>query len=82
MKRQWTHEELIEHWTLSSKELDLISDSTTDHNLLGAACLLKYFQYEGRFPANKTEPSGSFVGDAPSAETTVTASAGVQMPPC
>src|ERR1700693_2135610 len=26
MKRQWTHEELIEHWTLSSKELDLIGD--------------------------------------------------------
>lgn len=55
MKRQWTHEELIEHWTLSSKELDLIGDSKTDHNLLGAACLLKYFQYEGRFPAYKQD---------------------------
>ena len=51
MKRHWTNEELAEHWILSSKELDLIGDSKTDHNLLGAACLLKYFQQEGRFPA-------------------------------
>jgi TnpA family transposase len=55
MKRHWTNEELAEHWTLSSKELDLIGDSKTDHNLLGAACLLKYFQYEGRFPAHKQD---------------------------
>jgi len=52
VKRQWTNEELVEHWTLMSKELDLIGDSKTDHNLLGAACLLKYFQYEGRFPSH------------------------------
>src|SRR5260370_12652517 len=55
MKRHWTNEELIEHRTLSSKELDLIGDSKTDHNLLGAACLLKYFQYEGHFPAQKQD---------------------------
>lgn len=55
MKRQWTNEELLEHWTLSSKELDLIGDSKTDHNLLGAAVLLKYFQYEGRFPMQKQD---------------------------
>ncbi len=55
MKRHWTNEELAEHWTLSSKELDLIGDSKTDHNLLGAACLLKYFQYEGCFPAQKQD---------------------------
>jgi TnpA family transposase len=53
MKRQWTNEELIEHFTLSPKELDLIGDSKTDHNLLGFAVLLKYFQYEGRFPSQK-----------------------------
>src|SRR5690348_17224500 len=51
----WTNEELVKHWTLSSKELDLIGDSKTDHNLLGAACLLKYFQYEGRFPSQKQD---------------------------
>ncbi len=55
MKRQWTNEELLEHWTLSSKELDLIGDSKTDHNLLGAAVLLKYFHYEGRFPIHKQD---------------------------
>src|SRR2546429_9661383 len=53
MKQQWITEELAEHWTISAKELDLIGDSKTDHNLLGAACLLKYFQQEGRFPAQK-----------------------------
>src|SRR6266567_5086431 len=55
MKRHWTNEELVEHWTLSSKELDLIGDSKTDHNLLGAAVLLKYFHYEGRFPIHKQD---------------------------
>ena len=55
MKRHWTNEELAEHWTLSSKELDLIGDSKSDHTLLGAACLLKYFQNEGRFPAQKQD---------------------------
>ena len=55
MKRQWTNEELAEHWTLSSKELDLIGDSKTDNTLLGFAVLLKYFQYEGRFPAQKQD---------------------------
>jgi Domain of unknown function (DUF4158) len=53
MKRQWTDEELIRHFTLSAKELDLIGESKTDHNLLGFAVLLKYFQYEGCFPSQK-----------------------------
>lgn len=63
MKRQWTNEELVEHWTLSPKELDLIGDSKTDHNLLGAACLLKYFQHEGQFPSQKQDvpPSSSCI---------------------
>ena len=62
MKRQWTNEELIGNFTLSSKELDLIGDSKTDHNLLGFAMLLKYFQYEGRFPSQKQDsPSGVIV---------------------
>ena len=55
MKRQWTHEELLEHWMLSPNELDLIGDSKTDHNLLGFAILLKYFQFEGRFPSQKQD---------------------------
>ncbi len=55
MKRQWTNEELIDNFTLLPKELDLIGDSKTDHNLLGFAMLLKYFQYEGRFPSQKQD---------------------------
>ncbi len=55
VKRQWTNEDLADDFTLSSKELDLISDSKTDHNLLGFAVQLKYFQYEGRFPAHKQD---------------------------
>jgi hypothetical protein len=55
MKRHWTNEELAEHCTLSSKELDLVGDSKTDHTRLGAACLLKYFQHEERFPAQKQD---------------------------
>ncbi len=55
MKRQWTNEELLEHFTLSLKELDVVGDSKTDHNLLGFAVLLKYFQYEGRFPSQKQD---------------------------
>ena len=55
MKRQWANEELISHFTLLPKELDLIGDSKSDHNLLGFAMLLKYFQYEGRFPSQKQD---------------------------
>src|SRR5947209_10743560 len=55
MKRQWTTEELEADFTLRPDELDLIGDSKTDHNLLGFAVLLKYFQYEGRFPSQKQD---------------------------
>src|SRR6266540_1715192 len=55
MKRQWTDEELISNFTLLPKELDLIGESKTDHNLLGFAVLLKYFQHEGRFPSQKQD---------------------------
>lgn len=72
MKRQWTYEELTDHFTLSSKELDLIGDSKTDHNLLGFGVLLKYFQYEGRFPSQKHDiplryncPSDPAIGSGP-----------------
>src|SRR5436190_5588926 len=55
MKRQWIDEELEAHFTLRPAELDLVGDSKTDHNLLGFAVLLKYFQHEGRFPAQKQD---------------------------
>ncbi len=55
MKRQWTDEELEAHFTLHPVEFDLVGDSKTDHNLLGFAALLKYFQHEGRFPSQKQD---------------------------
>jgi hypothetical protein len=55
MKRQWTTEELFERWMLSPTESALLADSTTDHTRLGRALLLKYFQYEGRFPRARTD---------------------------
>ncbi len=54
MKRNWQPEELIEHWTLIPTELDLLTKKTAT-NRLGIALLLKYFQYEGRFPRSKAE---------------------------
>jgi hypothetical protein len=62
VKRQWTTEELETYWTLHPNELDLIGESKTDHNLLGFAVLLKYFQCEGRFPSQKQDiPSAVIV---------------------
>ena len=62
MKRQWTTEELEADFTLHLHELDLVGESRTDHNLLGFAVLLKYFQYEGRFPSHKQDiPSAVIV---------------------
>ena len=54
MKRNWQPEELIEHWTLIPTELDLLTKKTAI-NRLGIALLLKYFQYEGRFPTSKAD---------------------------
>lgn len=51
MKRCWTDLELAEHFTLFPNELALLT-STTEHNRLGFAVLLKCFEYEGRFPPN------------------------------
>lgn len=52
MKRQWDIEELIEHFTLVTENLDFMANKT-DPTRLGYALLLKCFQYEGRFPAAK-----------------------------
>ena len=54
MKRNWQPEELIEHWTLIPTELALLTNRTAT-NRLGIALLLKFFQYEGRFPTSRIE---------------------------
>ena len=57
MKRQWETEELVEHWTLHTGDLALLSKKT-GATRLGFAVLLKFFQREGRFPSSKTEIPG------------------------
>ena len=50
MKRQWTHDELAEHWTLLPDELKLLANKT-GATRLGFGLLLKAFALQGRFPA-------------------------------
>ena len=52
MKRDWTQDELIEHWTLAPSELVLLM-SKSGPGRIGFATLLKFFQAEARFPPTK-----------------------------
>ncbi|MBA3823439.1 MAG: Tn3 family transposase [Ktedonobacterales bacterium] len=54
MKRQWTPEELVEHWTLNTKELTQVGNKT-GATRLGFTVLVKYFQLEGRFPRGRQD---------------------------
>ena len=54
MKRKWEADELVEHWTLSDNEMELVRRKK-GVNRLGMALLLKFFQHEGRFPNQKNE---------------------------
>ena len=54
MKHIWPEEELIEHFTLSGDERKLLENKSAPLQL-GFAALLKFFQYEGRFPLVKHE---------------------------
>jgi hypothetical protein len=58
MKRQWTPDELAEHWTLTESDKDLIANKA-GATRLGFAVLLRYFHHDGRFPPYK--------GDVPTA---------------
>ncbi len=60
VKQQWTMEELIEMFSLSSQEQGLLSGEAA-HNQLGHAILLKCFQYEGRFPTSSADVPESVV---------------------
>lgn len=58
MKRQWEPEELIEHFILLPHEQEIPPRDTTNamaHNQLGFAVLLKFFQFESRFPRHPGE---------------------------
>ena len=54
MKRVWTADELVKYWTLTPDELELLANKTGPTRL-GFALLLKFFQYEGRFPQHRNE---------------------------
>lgn len=55
MKRVWQTDELLEHWGISPEERDMALTDKTDAVAIGFALLLKWFQYEGRFPAYRIE---------------------------
>jgi hypothetical protein len=57
MKRQWTRDELAEHWTLAPDELELLANKS-GATRLGFAVLMKTFMLEGRFPRQKHELPG------------------------
>ncbi|MDY6894664.1 MAG: Tn3 family transposase, partial [Thermotogota bacterium] len=54
MKHIWNEKELADHFTLSSEELKLITNKSASLRI-GFAVLLKYFQYENKFPSKKHE---------------------------
>jgi len=53
MKRNWSSDELLEHFTILDPEFELI-EGMTRFNKIGFLVLLKYFQIEASFPT-KTE---------------------------
>ncbi|SHK42077.1 Tn3 family transposase [Tepidibacter formicigenes] len=54
MKRNWELEELIEHFTIMPNEMSLIGNKSGETRL-GFIVLLKFFQFEARFPDSKHE---------------------------
>jgi len=54
MRQSWTKEELTEHWSLLPDERRLLHDKMEKHQLV-FTCMLKFFQYTGRFPEDLAE---------------------------
>jgi Domain of unknown function (DUF4158) len=54
MKRTWSPDELAAHWVLTGTERQLLPDGV-DHNRLGFAAHLKFFELEGRFPESQRD---------------------------
>lgn len=54
MKRSWTEDELLEHFTLVDVERKLIGNKT-GASRLGFTVLLKYFQQDARFPTKRSD---------------------------
>ncbi len=60
MKRTWTSEELLEHFTLLPDELNAVGNKS-GATRLGFAVLFKCFQYEGRFLRSRQEAAPEVV---------------------
>jgi TnpA family transposase len=60
MQREWHADELIEHWTMLPHDRKLLGNKSGPTRL-GFAVLLKYFQYEGRFPQHPREVPSEIV---------------------
>ncbi len=60
MKRMWTSEELLEHFTLLPDELTAVGNKS-GATRLGFAVLLTCLQYEGRFPRSRQEAAPEVV---------------------
>ncbi len=54
MKRQWNEAELDTYWALTAQEEALLA-RRSGHGRFGFVVLLKFFQYEGRFPETRRE---------------------------
>ena len=54
MRQYFTPQELVDHFTLLPHEHDLLANKS-GINRLGFVVLLKYFQWEGRFPEHWQE---------------------------
>jgi Domain of unknown function (DUF4158) len=60
MKRTWTSEELLEHFTLLPDEVNAVGNKS-GATRLGFAVLFKCFQYEGRFLRSRQEAAPEVV---------------------
>ncbi|NOK58188.1 MAG: DUF4158 domain-containing protein [Chloroflexi bacterium AL-N10] len=54
LKQQWDIDELIAHFTFVPPEIAWLGENA-DHNHLGKATALKWFQHEGRFPERSAD---------------------------
>lgn len=61
VKRQWSLDDLIEHFTLLPNERQLIAALRTDYTRLGFAVLLKCFLLDGRCPQYRMDVPTSVV---------------------
>lgn len=57
MKRCWDEQELSEHWTLFQSEQHLLTNRA-DRGRIGVAVLLKFFQFNARFPQHHKDVPG------------------------